>query len=194
MACQENTPCNCEDNPCGCATSTDEVVYQGPTLECTGIENCDTLTTVITKINALVCSDDFISTVITNIINNPTLLEQFTEIVNSSIECETVWKCIEGTTTTTTTTLACIIWRWSADGPNDSTLVYINCEGEEITIPVEDVTDSAGDICVRADNTPAWGAPPDKGSHVIGTEGVACFITTTTTTTVAPTTTTTTTL
>lgn len=113
--CGEQTPCNCENDPCGCKTSSDEVVYTGPTLPCTLIENCTTVTEVITVFNNYLCSPEFMSGIIQTIINTPALLEQITTIVNSSITCDTIWDCqtttttttAEPTTTTTTTTEVC---------------------------------------------------------------------------------------
>lgn len=94
---------NCNQDPCGCKTSTDEVVYKGPNLSCTGINNCDTLTTAIQKINDYMCSIELVQMIFYNIVNNSTLYNQFTTIVNNSVDCQTVWDCIENTTTTTTT-------------------------------------------------------------------------------------------
>tara|TARA_R110000868_G_scaffold14426_1_gene67121 strand:- start:41700 stop:42293 length:594 start_codon:yes stop_codon:yes gene_type:complete len=197
MSCTENTiPCGCESNPCGCKISSDDVSYQGPNLECTGIETCDTLTVAIQKLSDYACSVDMVQNIITNIINNSTLLEQFITIVNESVDCDTVYNCLAASTTTTTTTLACTLWTWVADGAlNDSGLEYVNCDGETVLIPAVDVTDNRGDICVQEGTTPQWGPPPTKGSYQLATEGEACSNTTTTTTTTeTPTTTTTTTL
>jgi len=91
--CGEQTPCNCQDTPCGCKTSTDDVVYTGPTLPCTLIENCTTVTEVITVFNNYLCSPDFMSGIIQTIINTPALLEQIVTIVNNDISCETIWAC-----------------------------------------------------------------------------------------------------
>jgi hypothetical protein len=94
---------NCNQDPCGCKTSTDEVVYKGPDLSCTGINNCDTLTTAIQKINDYMCSIELVQVILYNIVNNSTLYNQFTTIINNSVDCQTVWNCIGSTTTTTTT-------------------------------------------------------------------------------------------
>jgi hypothetical protein len=96
---------NCNQDPCGCKTSTDEIVYKGPNLDCTGINNCDTLTTAIQKINNFMCSIELVQVIINNIITNVTLYNEFVNVVNNSVDCETVWNCIENTTTTTTTTV-----------------------------------------------------------------------------------------
>lgn len=101
--CNNNCTCNQTTNPCGCKTSTDEIVYNGPNLECTGIQTCDTLTTSLQTISEYLCSIDLVQVIINNITNNINLYNQFTTIVNNTVDCETVWDCINQTTTTTTT-------------------------------------------------------------------------------------------
>lgn len=114
--CTNNSNCNCTDNTCGCKTSTDEVVYQGPPLTCVGINNCDTMTDVLQQLNTYICSEELVTIIINNIINNADLYQQFTTIVNNSVDCETVWACETTTstttatpTTTTTTTISLLI-------------------------------------------------------------------------------------
>ena len=103
MSCSNNiTPCGCGNNPCGCGTSSNDVVYQGPDLSCTGVTNCDTLTEVIQTIDGFICSPEMVENIINNILNNPNLYNQFTSIVNNTVDCETVWDCIDSRTTTTT--------------------------------------------------------------------------------------------
>jgi len=104
--CTNNSNCNCTDNTCGCKTSTDEVVYQGPPLTCVGINNCDTMTDVLQQLNNYICSEELVTIIINNIINNADLYQQFTTIVNNSVDCETVWAC---ETTTSTTTIPLLI-------------------------------------------------------------------------------------
>lgn len=99
--------CGCGNpNPCGCKTSSDEVVYVGPELGCTGISNCDTVTEAFIKIDSFICGPGMVQTIINNIVNNINLYNQFTTIVNNSVDCETVWGCIDSTTTTTSTSTA----------------------------------------------------------------------------------------
>jgi len=108
MSCTNNinTNCGCENNPCGCKTSTDDVVYQGPDLDCVGVVNCDTLTSVFESIDGFICGPGMVETIINNITNNISLYSQFTTIVNNTVDCETVWGC-ETTTTTTTVVEEC---------------------------------------------------------------------------------------
>ncbi len=91
--CGEQTNCNCENDPCGCKTSTNNIVYTGPTLPCTLIENCTTVTEVITVINNYLCDPSFTDSIIQQIINTPALLAQITTIINNSVTCETIWQC-----------------------------------------------------------------------------------------------------
>jgi hypothetical protein len=109
MSCSNNivNTCGCGNpNPCGCKTSSDEVVYVGPELGCTGISNCDTVTEAFIKIDSFICGPGMVETIINNILNNVNLYNQFTTIVNNSVDCETVWGCIDSTTTTTSTSTA----------------------------------------------------------------------------------------
>lgn len=117
--CNNNCTCNQTTNPCGCKTSTDDIVYNGPNLECTGIETCDTLTTSLQTISEYLCSVELVQVIINNIVNNVNLYNQFTTIVNNTVDCQTVWDCINNTTTTTTTASAPInpndiagLWAW----------------------------------------------------------------------------------
>ena len=105
MSCTNNinTNCGCENNPCGCKTSTDDIVYQGPDLDCIGVVNCDTLTSVFESIDSFICGPGMVQTIINNIINNISLYNQFTTIVNNTVDCNTVWGCDTTTTTTTAT-------------------------------------------------------------------------------------------
>lgn len=98
---ENNIPCNCSDNPCGCKTSSDDIAYQGPNLQCTGIDTCDSLTVSIQKLNDYMCSIELVQNIITNITNNVELYQQFTTIVNQSVDCDIVKNCLTTTTTTT---------------------------------------------------------------------------------------------
>jgi len=124
MALCNETPCNCnpETDPCGCKTSSDEVVYTGPTLPCTGIENCTPVTEVISTISEYLCSSELIQVLLNTIINNETLLAQFTTIINNNIECQTIWDCATTTTTTTEAPPACYIY--DLQGDNAGTRVW----------------------------------------------------------------------
>jgi len=171
-----NTPsCNCNstNNVCGCKTSSDSVAYTGPTLPCTGIENCTRLTEAIATISEYLCSAELVQTIINIIINNETLYSQFTTIVNNTVDCETVWNCATTTTTTTlipitttttstivptttTTTTACDCYFYSIRVANvdiiaaDGGIVYAsytNCFGDFVTKEYTEVGLYENDFC-----------------------------------------------
>lgn len=123
-----NTTCGCGNpNPCGCKTSSDEVVYVGPDLGCTGISSCDTVTEAFIKIDSFICGPGMVETIINNIVNNINLYNQFTTIVNNSVDCETVWGCIDSTTTTTSTSTAYPCQGYSLDNLSlDTVVITIN--------------------------------------------------------------------
>jgi hypothetical protein len=84
------------DNPCEpvCLTS-DRIIYNGPNLACTGIQSQDNLQVALQKIDNRMCSDEFISHIISTIENTPLLQAYFCQLVNTC----------PATTTTTTTSL-----------------------------------------------------------------------------------------
>ena len=89
------------------------------------------MTEALVKIDAFVCSDTIVQNFINVISNNPTVLQQFTTIVNQSVECDTIWNCGVLTTTTTTTLCSnCDNWIWENIAPNASNLVYKDCNGD----------------------------------------------------------------
>lgn len=101
--CNQCNNTNNTNNTCGCKTSTDEVVYNGPNLTCTGVNTCDTLSEALQTISTYLCSAEMVQIIVNNIINNTNLYNQFTTIVNTVVDCQTVQDCINQTTTTTTT-------------------------------------------------------------------------------------------
>lgn len=91
---------------------------------------------------------------------------------------------INCSTTTTTTTLApCTTWSWEAVGFNISGIEYTNCDGENVYIDVDDVTNNSGDICVYPNTTPVWSPVSPGGTHILDTLGDTCVTPPTTTTT-----------
>jgi hypothetical protein len=124
---------NCNNNgtnPCNKKESTDNINYVGPNLSCTGVETCDTLTQAIEKINNFICSEAMVQQVITNITNNIEIYNQFVEIVNVAVSCETIWACgLPPTTTTTTTSEAkCFIYELENPGESNSVWTAKLCE------------------------------------------------------------------
>ena len=83
---------------------SDHVEYQGDNLSCTGIQNCDTLTVALQKIDSKICSDQFAAQLIQTIANDPVLLAYFCQLVSScSPTTTTTSTTVEPTTTTSTT-------------------------------------------------------------------------------------------
>jgi len=87
------------------------------------------------------------------------------------------------TTTTTTTVAPCTIWSWEAIGFNISGIRYVDCNGQDVYIDPDDVTNNSGDICVYPGNTPEWNPVSPGGTHILGTTGDECVAPSTTTTT-----------
>jgi hypothetical protein len=164
-----NSSCSCKpkNNSCGCKTSSDEVVYTGATLPCTGIENCTPLTEAIATISEYLCSTELVQTIINIIINNETLYSQFTTIVNNTVECETVWNCATTTTTTTlapttttTTTTVCDCFSYDVRVANldvaaaDDGIVYAsfaNCDNNGEIKEYTEVGVYENDFCANTD-------------------------------------------
>jgi hypothetical protein len=189
MSCSNNNNncgCGCDNtsiNPCGCKTSSDEVVYVGPPLGCTGISNCDTVTEAFQAIDAFICGPGMVETIIYNITNNSTLYAEFVTIVNNSVDCETVWDCIDSTsTTTTTTTFACEGFSLDNLSTDTEAIIITNCITglQEAVVLLPGITD----ICVETNS------PLTVPGTVIATPTGPCNTTTTTSSSTTSTTTT----
>jgi len=113
-------------------------------------------------------------------------------IVNNTVDCQTVWDCIDANTTTTTSTTICPCTYYQVTAPltNPGTFTYVECETGDI-------------ITVSGSAIPSYRCVNNNYSVIrIGkitafNTNICCEIppaTTTTTTTVAATTTTTTTV
>jgi hypothetical protein len=83
--------------------SSDFVEYNGDNLSCTGIQNCDTLTVALQKIDNKICSDDFVAQIIQTIETNPVLKAYFCQLVSSCSPTTTTTSTTATPTTTTTT-------------------------------------------------------------------------------------------
>jgi len=84
---------------------TDNIVYNGPNLPCTGINFQDTLTCVIDKINDLLCPEALTSVVLAIIQTNAEYNTQFCELVQACLTTTTTTSTSTSTTTSTTTIL-----------------------------------------------------------------------------------------
>lgn len=165
---------NQNSSPCGCKTSTDKIAYQGPSLECLGIGNCASINDILLALNNLICSPEMIQIIINNILSNEELNQEFIEIINASIGCDTILQCfIEGTTTTinpddtttstTTLPITCKYLKltssgddapWSGkmcdeDGTEVSGIVNF---GQEVYTPCIDVDSFNGDEKITIDD------------------------------------------
>jgi hypothetical protein len=116
---------------------------------------------------------------------NPSPTTGYHQISTVGINCPT--------TTTTTTFVPCTIWSWEAVGFNISGIKYIDCDGENVYIDPDDVTNNSGDICVYPGDTPVWSPVSPGGTHILDTLGDECVTPTTTTSTSSSSSTTTTT-
>jgi hypothetical protein len=72
---------------------TEQIIYRGPNLPCTGVQEGDCLTDILSKIDGKICSDQLVSQIIQAIDNSPLLKAYFCQLVSS---------CPMMTTTTTT--------------------------------------------------------------------------------------------
>jgi hypothetical protein len=179
--CTNNSNCTNSDNTCGCGISTDQVSYQGPTLPCVEINNCDTMTTVLQQLNSYICSDELVHTIINNIITNISLYQQFTTLVNQTVDCETVLAC--NSTTTTTTLAPCESFSLNNTGETPVAIIITDC----ITHLQEAIILNPGNtnICVVTNS------PLVVPGTVIAIPNGPCGTTTTTSTSSTTTTTTT---
>lgn len=75
---------SCGGTNCKCKPAK-EVCYSGPPLSCLGINPKDTIDVALQKINTFLCG------------------QQFIDLVNNAIECQTIINCLPTTTTTSTT-------------------------------------------------------------------------------------------
>lgn len=99
---------------------SDHVEYQGDNLSCTGIQNCDTLTVALQKIDDKICSDTFVAQIIQTIANDDVLKAYFCQLVSECVPTTTTTTTSVPTTTTTTTAFVCsepTITSIEADGP-----------------------------------------------------------------------------
>jgi hypothetical protein len=90
----------------GLGLNTDLILYNGPNLPCTGINFKDTVTSVINKINDLLCPEALTSAVLAIIQTNSQYNEQFCELVQACLTTTTTTSSTTSTSTTTTTTTA----------------------------------------------------------------------------------------
>ena len=104
--CGEVDPCGCTGsspctNPCNTpGAQSDNLAYTGPTLSCIDVDPCDSLTTVIQKINTAICN---INEIIGNTTTTTTTTGNTTTSTTSTSTTSTTTTAIPATTTTSTT-------------------------------------------------------------------------------------------
>ena len=111
LNCLPGTPCyDAYYHPsgnCGCAPciiDTANVVYYGPNLPNSGVNNRDCLNTVLQKFDNALDAETLASEIISAIANNPTLAVQFCTLVSNCGTTTTTSTSTTSTSTTTTTT------------------------------------------------------------------------------------------
>jgi hypothetical protein len=134
-------PRSCGVDPCKAEkTSTDLVFYTGENLECSDVEKCNSLSLILQKIDNQLCPESIFNTIILTLQTNPSLQDEFCQLVNScqstttttsTSSTTTTTTSTSSTTTTTTTTLAPTCVGYSLSNPSDEfsyTYLYFNCE------------------------------------------------------------------
>lgn len=122
MSCLPTDPCytggsivpsgtNCGADPCDNKLKVSGLIkYVGPDLPCTGIENCDDLTTVIQKLEEAICS-----------------LTSTTTTTSTSSTSTTTTTSTTSTTTSTTTICPCTIFEFIGSDTNINIFQYVPC-------------------------------------------------------------------
>ena len=128
--------------------SSDFVEYNGDNLSCTGIQNCDTLTVALQKIDNKICSDDFVAQIIQTIETNPVLKAYFCQLVSSCSPTTTTTSTTATPTTTTTTTSAPVAYSITTGGYSDSPASA--CIGIGESAPVTTVYGSSDPLTITA--------------------------------------------
>jgi hypothetical protein len=217
MACLPGMPCYGQLTrivyPKGCdpclyvKTDAERVVYTGPNLSCTGIQNGDCLETALEKIDGRICSEELVSHILEVIANNPVLQAYLCNLIStcpapspSTSTTSTTFNPLNPTTTsstttsvpgspTTTTTTTSIpesCYNYTVINYTGDTLEleYLNCEGQLIVVPLIAFDNQL--VCAQVNTVFVVGNP---GSYDI-LLGDTCDVTNTTTTTNNPPTTT----
>ena len=138
--------CNCEETPTNanhtcehCGLTTNDFAYDGENLVCLDINNQDSLTVSIQKIEEFFCGEGAISNILTQIQNNPEQWSEFYDLINNNFNCELIDDCGPvPTTTTTSTTVAPTTTTTSSTSSTSSTTtttttLATNCYVYEVT-------------------------------------------------------------
>lgn len=176
MSCVPGMPCFEIRHPKKCGECnidpipTDVIYYSGPNLPCSGINSCDSLTTILQKIDPFLCAS-----AICEVVRGCTTSTSTTSTTTTT----------PPSTTTTTTTLICNCYTFTNNNITTEILQYKDCSGNSHFQDV--LAGNSLSICVNPPFT--WG----DSTTFNGPCDVSPQCSTTTTTTNPPTTTTTTT-
>lgn len=167
--------CNCNETPTNPNSSvcnhdgltTDDLVYDGENLSCSGISNQDNISVAFQELDYFICGIELTQHILTLIQNNPQEYSELIAIINGAINCETILACgppppstttttssststststttsTSSSTTTTTTTIALACVNYTIESIlNDASWTALNCEG----IPVGEIIPTSGTI------------------------------------------------
>lgn len=83
-----------------CGPTTNDYVYTGESLSCTGIENQDSLTVAFQKLDFFLCGGGLYQHVVDQLV----ISEEFSTLINDVFDCNLIEECGPEPTTTTTST------------------------------------------------------------------------------------------
>jgi len=165
--------CNCNETPTNPNSSvcnhngltTDDLVYDGENLSCSGINNQDNISVAFQELDYFICGIELTQHILDMIQDNPQEYSEFIAIINGAINCETIIQCgppppstttttssststststttsTSSSTTTTTTTVALACINYTIESIlNDASWTALNCEG----VPVGGIIISSG--------------------------------------------------
>lgn len=199
--------CNCNETPTNPNSSvcnhdgltTDDLVYDGENLSCSGISNQDNISVAFQELDYFICGIELTQHILDLIQNNPQEYSELITIINGAINCETILACgppppstttttssststststttsTSSSTTTTTTTIALACVNYTIESIlNDASWTALNCEG----VPV-------GGIITTSGTSEYTGCVLNTSITLVNaiiTDQAACATTTTTTT------------
>lgn len=116
--CGATDPCGCTD-PRNDLKGSDEVKYTGPTLPCTNIETCDTLTVALQKIDEKIC--EILAAIAPTTTTTSTSTAAPVTTTTTTVAPITTTTTTEAPTTTTTTTEAPVTTTTTTEAPTTTT-------------------------------------------------------------------------
>lgn len=91
------SPITCGVDPCFTyKTTTDLAHYVGPNLPCIDVNTCETLTSIIQKIDYALCGENLVQTFIDTLLTNTTLYNLFcSQVIQNCVTCDYMKDCID---------------------------------------------------------------------------------------------------